>query len=231
MFERVLTQACQLAKSIGLHEGFPLDSVTPAQKIQRENITWALYTIDKQRAFIKGSPCLIYLFECSIDLPTPGESDSLGHQDYLIAQLRIACIMEEIYKHLYSPRAKRIAKDRRQDTVNHFYSELEAWKAKSKLLLEKSSETAHPSTMPALQLEYIYLSTLILIQRCSSEEQAGHRRLENARNALSIVAKLSDPSLVSNGALIVLERSDMPLSSPKWRRANLVFLGCSSAAR
>ena len=181
---------------MGLHEGPGTSNTTPSQEIERRNLIWAIYAIDKQRVFVKGSPCHIYLFECNLELP--GSRDA-----YLVAHLQMTCLMEEIYKHLYSPKAKRQQQDQRQGNVERFDVELNAW------LSDHEAVLSSPGIL-TLQLQYIFLSTMILVHRCSVAENNEIFRLDKARSALRIIHQiLCSGTAVFDGELPALERSEI----------------------
>ena len=204
IFERVFDRACQLAKSMGLHERYPPIEGLSVAEIERKDLIWALFVVDKQRVFIKGSSCHMYMFDCNIQIPTT-KPNTLNHE-YLGAYLKIVCLMEEIYIHLYSPKAQRQKTETRQDGLASLSHQLDAWWLQNEAILTASVKTCGSRTLLTLQLRYIFNITHILIHHVSNEEASVLSRLEKARAALEIVIVLCNGAYLFSGGLLALKR-------------------------
>lgn len=164
-----------------------------------------LYVVDKQRVFVKGPPCHIYLFECDILLPEKEAGHSV--QELELADLQLVCLLEEIYRHLYSARAKRQNPASQQETSNRLASALDAWWSHFGGLLEAPNAEAIRSNkaIRSQKLRYIFLVMQILVVRCGLEEDSKQRCLEHARSALCIIQTLCTGTGLLNGALLAVE--------------------------
>ena len=202
VFERIFDRVCQLAKQMGLHErGTVGDDPTP-EDVERQNVLWLLYSVDKQRIFIRGPPCRIYLFECHIQLPHADESQ----QQLVSASLRLTCLVEEVYRHLYSPKASRQDLTNRQKTVNRLECRLENLAHQFENNLISAERGSNVEMTMSLQVRYAFCVTKLLIHSKTVDEQSKQLRLNTARKALEIIHKLSGGSFMFNGYVAVLER-------------------------
>ena len=94
VFERVFDRVCQLAKQMGLHERGVIGNDPTPDDVERQNVLWILYSVDKQRLFMRGPPCRIYLFESHIQLPQATDS----RQKLVVVSLRLTCLVEGVYR-------------------------------------------------------------------------------------------------------------------------------------
>ncbi|KAI4159534.1 MAG: hypothetical protein LQ342_006535 [Letrouitia transgressa] len=202
VFERIFDRVCQLAKHMGLHErGTVGDDPTP-EDLERQNVLWVLYSIDKQRVFIRGPPCRIYLFECHIQLPRGGDFK----QQLISASLRLTCVVEGIYRHLYCPKANSQDLKPRQNRVNQLSSRLASWARQFENILVSAQTGGNLEMALGLQLRYAFHVAQLLVHSKSLDGQGNQFRLDTARNALEIIQKLSSESFGFNGYVSVLER-------------------------
>ena len=202
VFERVFDRVCQLAKQIGLHErGVVGVNPTPSD-VERKNVLWVLYSVDKQRIFMRGPPCRIYLFECHIQLPQANDSG----QKLVVASLRLTCLVEGVYRHLYSPKAHRDGTRTRQNKWNRLNKRLENLAHQSEETLTSAEQGSNVEIMLSLQLRYAFYVTELLIHGKSMDDQSKLYRLETSRKALQIVQKLSGGCSIFDGYVAVLER-------------------------
>ena len=202
VFERIFDRVCQLAKQMGLHErGTVSENPTP-EEVERQSVLWVLYSVDKERLFIRGPPCRIYMFECHLHLPQA----EMCKQQIIRANLRLTCLVEEIYKHLYSPKASRQDIKTRHKVVHQLESRLENLAREAKDTLAAAQCTFNVDMTLSLQLKYALYVTMLLIHSRTMDEQKKQIRLHNARKALQIIKNLSDGSFTFSGYIGVLER-------------------------
>lgn len=194
MFDR----ACQVAKHMGLQERGVVGDAPSSTEIERRNLLWLLYSVDKQRVFIRGSPCRLYLFECDMNLPTDPSS--------VTAHLHLACLLEEVYKQLHSPQATRQDEKCREGRRDRLDSHLNAlFNEYHSLTLEIPTQPG-PQRMLALQLRYAFNITRLIIYSQSTDSKCKQIRLDTAREALKTIEKLSSGCYIFNGGLSILER-------------------------
>ena len=202
VFERVFDRVCQLAKQMGLHERGVIGTNPTPGDVERQNVLWVLYSVDKQRIFMRGPPCRIYLFECHIQLPQANNSG----QKLVAANLRLTCLVEGVYRHLYSPKANRNDTRTRQNNVNRLNMRLENLVRQSEDTLTSTEQGSNVEMMLSLQLRYAFYVTELLIHSKAMDDQSKVRRLETSRKALDIVQRLSSGSSMFDCYVAVLER-------------------------
>lgn len=208
VFERIFDRVCQLAKQMGLHERGVVGTDPTPDEADRQNVLWVLYSVDKQRMFMRGPPCRIYLFECHIQLPQV--NDSRGR--LVSASLRLTCLIEEVYRRLYSPKAKRNDTRIRQKIVNRLNMRLQKLANTNGNTLA-SAEPGSDVEMLSLQLRYAFHVTELLVYSKAMDDQSKIHRLDTSRKALQIVQKLSVGSYIFNGYIAVLERWELDLQT------------------
>jgi hypothetical protein len=186
---------------MGLQERAVVGDASSPPEIERRNLFWLLYSVDKQRIFIRGSPCRLYLFECDITLPTEKSS--------VIAHLKLACLLEEVYKQLHSPQATRQEERSRDMRRGRLDSHLNSLSNEYHSLILEITTQSGQQRMLALQLQYAFNVTRLLIHSQSTDAKSKQIRLETAREVLKILEKLSRGSYIFNGGLPILERSDV----------------------
>ncbi len=187
---------------MGLHERGVVGIDPTPDDVERQNVLWVLYSVDKQRIFMRGPPCRIYLFECHIQLPQANDS----RQKLVTASLRLTCLIEEVYRHLYSPKANRIDTKTRQNNVKRLNMRLENLAHHFEDISTSAEQGSSVEMMLSLQLRYAFYVTELLIYSKAMDEQSKARRLDTSRKALQIVQKLSGGDSIFNGYVAVLER-------------------------
>ena len=187
---------------MGLHERGVVGIDRTPDDVERQNVLWVLYSVDKQRIFMRGPPCRIYLFECHIQLPQANDS----RQRLVIASLRLTCLIEKVYRHLYSPKANRNDARTRQNNADRLNIRLENLAHHFEKTLMSAEQGSNVEMLSSLQLRYAFYVTELLIHSKTMDEQSRVHRLDTSRKALQIVQKLSGGSSVFNGYVAVLER-------------------------
>ena len=187
---------------MGLHERGTVSESPTREEVERQNVLWMLYSVDKQRVFIRGPPCRIYLFECHIQLPRADDPK----QQLISVNLRLACLVEEIYKHLYSPQASRRDSRIRQKIAFRLGDRLDKLAGEAENSLSPSERGSNVEVIMRLQLKYAFHVTKLLIQGKTMVGQSEQSQLTTARKALEIIQKLADRNFIFNGYVAVLER-------------------------
>ena len=202
VFERIFDRVCQIAKQMGLHERGVIGVDPTPDDVERQNVLWVLYTVDKQRIFMRGPPCRIYLFECYVQLPRADDT----RQKLVAASLRLTCLIEGVYRHLYSAKANRKDTKTRQNNVNGLNVRLENLAHRFEDTLRSAEQGSDVEIMLSLQLRYAFCVAELLIHSKAVDGKNKVRRLDTARKALQIVQKLSSGNFLFNGYIAVLER-------------------------
>jgi hypothetical protein len=198
----VFDHACQIAEQMGLYQRPISTNQASTNEIEQQNLVWLLYLVDKQRVFIRGTPCRLYIFDFNMDLP-PARG-VVWHQNALLSHLELACILEDIYKYLYSPKAQRSSRPIRRESLRRLQRQLEVWSMEHKPELEIEGAATRENAV-LLQLRYAWKTAELLIAE-QDDEASELSRLELAREALRVVQTLCGWPYMFNGGLVVLER-------------------------
>ena len=176
------------------------------QESERGDLVRTLYIVDKQRVFVKGPPCHIYLFECHIAWPRSDSQDP--RQELNLAHLQLVCLLEEVYKQLYSASARMQDSASQQEVVLRLVKELDDWNSRSRRKLEAGGHSGSGSDLVILRrkLTYMFHVMRILVLRCAPGEKSKRLCLENARAALEIIHSLCTGTCLLNGGLLAVER-------------------------
>lgn len=194
--------ACYVVKFMGLQQSHGLRSSTPDMDAERRNIFWALYAMDKQRVFMTGQPCDIYLFDSDIQLRHSGSEPAA--QQYRLAYLHMMTLWEDIYLSLYSSRAARKGILHRHSQVLRLSNRFQNWATQhNQLLCKPVVEKASAMTNLRLELRYSFHVGHILIHRSHSQDSSKQQRINSARAALNIINELraASPTLSSVAVL------------------------------
>ena len=205
VFERLCQMACRVAKSMGLHR-LPNGSKIALCDIdtERNNLFWALYVMDKERAFMTGQSCDLYFFDTDLQLLEGEPGCTLQH--YSVAHYHMISIWEELYISLYSSRAARKGLSYRLNQVSRLSSLFRNWGYQYKVLLN-APLAAETSTLGCFQLElkYCFHVGQILIYRCGCEETNQQQRINSVYAALSMIKDIHGSSS-SLGKIALLGR-------------------------
>ena len=203
VFDKLCSMACQLIRSMGLQQSHSISLGPSDLDTERRNIFWALYVMDKQRVFMNGRPCDLYLFDSDIQLPIHDDASAL--QRYNLAHIHMMTLWEEVYVSLYSSRALRKGDIQRQEQICRLKSLVQRWTAQHNDLIDGSEED-DSSVTTFIRLELMYCSHVIHIlmyrYRCQDHSNEQQWRT-SAHAALKIISNLRsvDPTL-SQAALL-----------------------------
>ncbi|GFN21100.1 Zn(II)2Cys6 transcription factor [Aspergillus tubingensis] len=181
MFEALFTQACELAKSMGLHrsKGKPC--------AEGRNLFWSLFIIDKHISLIIGTPCLLPSYDIGLPLPT---SSGMLLSDQFDARISLARIQERISRSLYAsiPRVSRKCLRRR---AYKLVRRLNDWTTQHSHILYPPASTT-TTAQQAIELRYALCICHVLVQRCIPALESRQARLEHARTGLQLLQELCE---------------------------------------
>ena len=203
IFETIFWRTCQLAKTMGLQEGHSPRKPSLVQQAERRSLIWGLIAIDKHRVFLTGSSPHFYLCDCNLAMPKVTSSSS-DHW-FVPAHLELVGLMEEVYRKLYSPKARRFSPHTRDESVRLLDRHLGMWLARHQGLFKDNGDTDQSKEILRLQLRFNSFTMRIIIQRCSTQPNSRQQRLNDARAALRVIESFSSSHLL-NGGLVALER-------------------------
>ncbi|KAJ5689022.1 hypothetical protein N7462_003414 [Penicillium macrosclerotiorum] len=181
MFETLFAQACQLSKSIGLHHAISRHGTTSGHlEIERQNLFWSLFIVDKHASLIAGKPCLLPSYDCSVPLPTD--------EDHFTARVRLAHIHEELYRNLYSAEVRRIGRESINRRGEKIGRRLRSWAVQHEHVLSPPGPgpISPPNKYCAMELRYALSTCWVLIQRRMITAQSRKSRLGHARDSLTL---------------------------------------------
>jgi hypothetical protein len=159
-----------------------------AQLRTRQRLFWALYYLDKQRVFLSGQSCDLYLFDS--DFQSYGGNNKVTPVFQLqSATVQMMTIWEEIYLCLYSSRAARFGAAHRQDQIREILQLYDAFSQQQKELLSQSSAIlSQELSLMQLELLYSYHVGRILVYRCDSSEQGRQESRKHSVLALKAIS-------------------------------------------
>ncbi|QIW98400.1 hypothetical protein AMS68_003918 [Peltaster fructicola] len=156
-FDSLVRKTCLRLKNMSVEhiteEHTPID--TEEEEIDR--IFWTVYALDKQRAFLTGKACDLYLFDCAVS-PIPPTTNNTLH----IAKAHLMSLWEEIWIALYSVRALKCTMQERALRTAQLSTKLQIWFERYSMSLQATISLQAPLTSVAtlgLELQYwrVYL--------------------------------------------------------------------------
>jgi hypothetical protein len=208
-----LSEACRLAKQIGLHLEIP----SVGKDISTHEpllVFWNLYVLDKLDTLRTGRSCLLPSSDCGATLPNLTNDDSTAYA-LLTAGVNLASIQEDIYHKLHSIEARRkLAQERRQAIVQ-ISMRLQEWRTQHHAITQRMHHPASSSGKPHMQMStelYLtYMTCCILVEQSSVQLQHDRSSLLNmCREHLRLVE-----TLISGGDDRSVHRCDALLSGQR----------------
>ncbi|PYH96176.1 hypothetical protein BO71DRAFT_397418 [Aspergillus ellipticus CBS 707.79] len=191
VFEKVCQTACQVARSMGLNRSVEtLEQMEDnAQLRTRQRLFWILYSLDKQRVFLSGQSCDLYLFDSDFQ-PRRCNNAMLPASQLQSAAVQMMTIWEEIYLCLYSSRAARFGAEHRRDQIRALRRMYEDFTQQQEELLSPSFLARAPELcMMQLELKYCYHVGQVLIYRCDQSEES---RRDSRKHSVQALRAMSD---------------------------------------
>ncbi|KEY79761.1 transcription factor C6 [Aspergillus fumigatus] len=184
-FETVFAQACQLAKSIGLHQSSP-DSENAEQK----DLWWSLFIIDKHASFLAGKPCLLPSYDCGLPFPV-AKSEHLP-RDQRSAHISLARIQEDVYQRLYSAQTAHKGREYISRQTQQINRTLDEWEIQHKHILSPASTMTAQEAFCLTELRYTLCTLRVLAQRLEHTANNRRSRVEYARAGLRLLRETCD---------------------------------------
>ncbi|KAI0898851.1 fungal-specific transcription factor domain-containing protein [Annulohypoxylon nitens] len=212
LFERVCQTVCQVARTLGLHRTNSSRKSTHNDATERERIFRVIYDLDKQRVFLSGQPCDLYMFDSDLIIAPTAKHQSINQQFHNAFNLLME-IWEEIYLALYSSRATAAGKPSRVQQMRHVAHLIEKWYQQNHNVMEASliHETEELVNMQ-LELKYCYhISHILSLHESCFNDHAHQGLLSHARACLRLICEASSSSTLSNMALLGRILSSYPV--------------------
>ncbi|RAL01977.1 Zn(II)2Cys6 transcription factor [Aspergillus ibericus CBS 121593] len=188
MFETVFTQACELAKSMGLHQSS--FTANAKQCAECQTLFWSLFILDKHISLVAGKSCLLPSYDCGIPLP-PSTTTGILLDDLFAARIALAHIEEEIVCSLYSAQAPRLSPNHLSRRAHKLIHRLNDWTSHhSRILYPPASTTI--TAQQTTELRYALCISRVLVQRRIPTPESRQIRLEHARTGLRLLQELCE---------------------------------------
>ncbi|GKZ19626.1 hypothetical protein AbraIFM66951_003750 [Aspergillus brasiliensis] len=184
LFETVFTQACELAKSMGLHRS--MDNATE-QCVEGQNLLWSLFIVDKHASLVAGIHCLLPFYD--IGFPRP-KSTGILLDDQFSARISLAHIQERISRSLYA-RLPRLSWKRLRRRAYKLARQINDWTTQHSHILYPPASTT-TTAQQAIELRYAVCICNLLVQRCIPPPESRRARIEHARTGLQLLQELCE---------------------------------------
>ncbi|GKZ30003.1 hypothetical protein AbraIFM66950_007432 [Aspergillus brasiliensis] len=165
-FETVFTQACELAKSMGLHR-----SMDNAAK----------------QCVEAGTPCLLPFYDIGFPFP---RSTGILLDDQFGARISLAHIQERISRSLYA-RLPRLSWKRLRRRAYKLARQINDWTTQHSHILYPPASTT-TTAQQAIELRYAVCICNLLVQRCIPPPESRRARIEHARTGLQLLQELCE---------------------------------------
>lgn len=212
IFERVCQTACQVTRTLGLHRTNSSHTSTHDDATERERIFRVIYDLDKQRVFLSGQPCDLYMFDSDLIIAPTAKHESTSQQFQNAFNLLME-IWEEIYLALYSSRATAAGKPSRVRQMRHVAHLIEKWYQQNREVMEATliHETEELVNMQ-LELKYCYhVSHILGLHDSCYNDHTQKELLSHARACLRLICEAGSSFTISTMALLGRILSSYPV--------------------
>jgi hypothetical protein len=191
----LISATIRLAQNMGLHRQYQGPGLSAPEIEQRKRVFWIAYLLDKDISLRTGQPPAQDDEDMDVDLPTQAVNlDSSGGDDvnFLNVRIGLAIIQSQIYKRLYSVRAKRQSEVERLVVVEELDGILKTWKERVPINFDggDTRSLADGSLLPSMVhktiLKFTYLSALHAIHRSASRNTQWHAECSKSREHLKL---------------------------------------------
>ncbi|KAI9742588.1 MAG: hypothetical protein M1818_003729 [Claussenomyces sp. TS43310] len=166
--------AGRLAHAIGLHRNLDEFGLSKEQAIERQNVFWILYIVDKGITIQSGRPSVIHDQDVGVALPKEGTCIARfpsGRRkfDTFINGAKLAIIESRVYDELYSIKSRTRSVLQRLTSVATLDAELQKWRESIPIEIRPEHEIFcdEQQLMPVMVLHYSYYNCLTAIHRVS----------------------------------------------------------------
>lgn len=166
--------AARLAYGIGLHRNLNHENLTKEEIVQRQNVFWIIYSMDKSFALRLGHPSVMSDDDIGIDLPQENDiierrPDGTNRYGIFRCQIQLAMLESRIYSELYSARAQNKSALSRLKSVGELDKALCEWKKSlpADIQPENPINCIEEQFLPILLIHFAYFNCLTTIHRVS----------------------------------------------------------------
>lgn len=171
----LVSAAGRLAYGIGLHRNPNESAFTEDEIVQRQNVFWSVYIMDKSIALRLGQPSVMNDDDIGIDLPPEKLPDEIRTDNITIKagifryHVQLAGLESRIYSTLYSARGQSKSLMERMRLVGELDKEVLEWKDRLPMGIrpEMPIQCQEDLVLPIVLMHFAYFNCLTLIHRTS----------------------------------------------------------------
>jgi len=173
--------------------------IATASEAERDRLFRILYTMDKQRVFMTGQPCDLYLFDSNRRMGP--DSSQQEHSRCTISDAfdHLMTIWEEIYLKLLTSREVGASAETRSHQMRLVAGPLDKFAQRYDEFLSLTREN-HTGDTGLLRMELLYgyhVSQILVLQCDRDNKQSFNKILDLARSSLRLIVELCTPPLTT----------------------------------
>ncbi|KAL8945378.1 MAG: hypothetical protein Q9211_000087 [Gyalolechia sp. 1 TL-2023] len=167
------------------------DQVSEDDILERQNVSYCLYILDKAVCWTTGRSPSISKFDVHITSDVKRNGDRAAVQ--LVARARLAEIEETIYSDIYSYKPRAESGEQAQAAVSKIDLQLQQWLLESGINIVDVQDTGAQVPPTNLELSIAFYSLRLLL--VSSFQDRGLERVELARKYIKLLLQLRQSAL------------------------------------
>lgn len=167
--------ACRLAQAIGLHRRLDGYGLTEREAMQRRNVFWIAFGLEKGISIRSGRPSVFADDDIGVELPpkNPNANQNLDSPDSILDPFRsnatLSLLESRVYSKLYSARSHTKPEIERLKWVGALDTELRQWRDELPILIrpEQPIRCHAKHLMAVIMMHFAYYNCLVAIHRGS----------------------------------------------------------------
>ncbi|KAG9233335.1 fungal-specific transcription factor domain-containing protein [Amylocarpus encephaloides] len=170
----LISSAIRMAHAMGLHQKLDELGLGSVDMVQRRNVFWILYMIDKTISLRSGHPSTMVDDDIGIDLPEANPQLGLAADGSVLVdifryQLQMSLLESRIVTELYSTRSRILPTLQRLKSVDELDSALHAWRDSLPVEVRPGEEirACKDQLTPVICLHFAYYNCLATLHRAS----------------------------------------------------------------
>ncbi|OBT66282.1 hypothetical protein VE03_04350 [Pseudogymnoascus sp. 23342-1-I1] len=182
-----LSQACQLARAMGLHQ-LAREQHQLEDRLREEymNVFWSLYILDTTSCFTMDKPKYLPLIQCHVGLPRHDPDRPTA----FVPRILLAQEQEDIFNSLYSAEAMEWSTVRRNQHCSRLLARLETLEERFPGMYLKASENTNHVRFQ--DLEFAFRTSRILIQRSRIQDSGPSNLTQDVVQSLELFLSLQN---------------------------------------
>ena len=183
----MIAAAARIAQRLGLHASLDHDSLATDELVQRKNVFWIAYILDKGACLRSGCPPTLHDEDVGVRLPDSEWSSIQFHPEeprfsVFRSITELASLEGKVYSQLYSVRSRLHSGLQRLRSVAQLDNELEAWKGRLPVSIRPGHgiRCDQRCFMAILMLHFSYYDCLETVHRASPHHRSWFTELDQA---------------------------------------------------